>query len=169
MTRAEQIRKALEVLAPLPEEFGECRCRIEHALDIMESTIRAATAIKSERAAAQETGRGYYGALERLLAASRAHAHAGGALGISITSIERALQWRSKFSRALPSGAIIQRQAAALAYSLLWQSNHAAVTTRGGAWHTLGAILCGDQQADLFDYLREFKNDFPEQTETYLK
>ena len=36
MTRAEQIRKALEVLAPLPEEFGECRCRIEHALDIME-------------------------------------------------------------------------------------------------------------------------------------
>ena len=86
------------------------------------ATIRAATAIKSERAAAQETGRGYYGALERLLAASRAHAHAGGALGISITSIERALQWRSKFSRALPSGAIIQRQAAALAYSLLWQS-----------------------------------------------
>jgi len=48
-------------------------------------------------------------------------------------------------------------------------SNHAVVTTRGGAWHTLGAILSGDQQADLFDYLREFKNDFPEQTETYLK
>jgi len=93
MTRAEQIRKALEVLAPLPEEFAECRCRIEHALDIMESTIRAATAIKSERAAAQETGRGYYGALERLLAAS--HADAGGALGISTTSIERALEWRS--------------------------------------------------------------------------
>ena len=99
----------------------------------------------------------------------RAHADAGGALGISITSIERALEWRSKFSRALPSGAIIQRQAAALGYSLLRQSNHAVVTTRGGVWHTLGAILCGDQQADLFDYLREFKDDFPEQTETYLK
>jgi hypothetical protein len=165
MTRAEQIRKALEVLAPRPEELAECRCRVEQALDIMESTIRAASTIKSERAAAQETGRGYYGALERLLAASRAHAHAGGALGISITSIERALEWRSKFSRALPSGAIIQRQAAALAYSLLRQSNRPIVTTRNGAWHRLASILYGDRKADLFDYLRELKDDFAEQTE----
>ena len=123
------------MLAPLPEEFGECRCRIEHALSTLWSDDKSCHSHQVETLRRRRKPTGYYGALERLLAASRAHAHAGGALGISITSIERALQWRSKFSRALPSGAIIQRQAAALAYSLLWQSNHAAVTIHPSAEH----------------------------------
>jgi hypothetical protein len=133
MTRARQIREALQVLAPLPQEFSECQCRVEHAVYIMESTKRGAKAVRSERAATKETGRRYYGALGRLLVASRAHARAGGAIGIPIAHIERTLEWRSKYSRMLPSGAIVQRQAAALARSLLQQSNRRIVTTRGKA------------------------------------
>jgi hypothetical protein len=158
MTRARQIREALQVLAPLPQEFSECQCRVEHAVYIMESTKRGAKAVRSERAATKETGRRYYGALGRLLVASRAHARAGGAIGIPIAHIERTLEWRSKYSRMLPSGAIVQRQAAALARSLLQQLNRRIVTTRGKTWHRLAAILYGDREADLFDYLCELEN-----------
>jgi hypothetical protein len=35
-----------------------------------------------------------------------------------------------------------------------WGHDAGIVTTRGGTWHKLAAILYGDEQADLFQYLR---------------
>jgi hypothetical protein len=163
MIRAEQIHKALELLAPVPDQRDECRRSIEHALGVMDSTTRTAAVIKAQRTANRQTGRAYHAMLERMLTASKAHARAGGALAIPIPDLERvvesATEWDAKFARALPRGAIAKRQATALAYNLLRQWDRPTPTTRGGAWHTLAAILIGDRGADLFRQLREFQLD----------
>jgi hypothetical protein len=162
MTRARQIREALDLLAPAPDRRDECRRDVEHALDVMASTMRAVEVIKAERAAFRKTGRAYHRAFERLLAASKAHARAGGALAIKIARLEETIkfstQWEAKVSRAMPKGAIAERQATALAYNLLRQWDRPTPTTSDGVWHNLAAILLGDPDANLFRHLREFKS-----------
>jgi hypothetical protein len=162
MTRAEQIREALELLSPAPDQRDECRRHVEHALDVMASTMRYVEAIKAERAANRKTGRAYHRALARLLAASKAHARAGGALIFTIAHLEKTIkfstEWDAKFSRALPRGAIAERQATALAYKLLRQWDRPTPTTSDAVWNKLAAILLGDPDARLFRHLREFKS-----------
>jgi hypothetical protein len=161
MIRARQIHKALELLAPAPDQRGECRRYIEHALDVMDSTQRAAAGFKAQRTANRQTGWAYHAAFERMLAVSKAHARAGGALAIPIAELERtvafAAEWDAKFARALPPRGIAERQAVALSRNLLWQWDRPAHKTRGGTWHRLAAILLGDRSADLFRYLCAFK------------
>jgi hypothetical protein len=164
MTRRAQIAEALKVLQPPATERDECRRQVEHALDVMAATLRGVEVIKAERAACRRSGRSYHAALERALAVSKARASDGGALVMPIARLEHAVkfaaEWRAKFSRALPRGAIAERQATALARHLLWQWDRPAPKTRGGPWHELAAILLGDHSADLFRHLRAFRDPY---------
>ena len=161
MTRTGQIRELLELLAPAPDLRDECRRYIERALDVMDSTKRAAAAIKAQRAATRQSGRSYQAALERMLAVGRAHARSGGALAVPIAELEHtvafAAAWDAGFARALPPRGIAERQATALAYNLLWQWDRPAHKSRGGTWYRAAAILLGNPDADLYRYLCEFQ------------
>jgi hypothetical protein len=95
----------------------------------MAATMRGVEAIKSERAARQQSGRHGTRASIRH---QQSNIRAGGALAIPIAPLELAVkfaaEWRARFLQALPRDAIAERQATALAYNLLWQWDRPALT-----------------------------------------
>ena len=172
MTRDQQIRKALELLAPPPRLRAECLQDIKVALDRVE---HGAAVARSFRVAGSKKGkagvRRYYAALRRLRSAYRAldpairpwfslaeTAYVAG----KPTVIDREIAIAEAFldSAVTASAARCQpatRPRVAAAYDLLHWWGHKAVVTRGGKWAQLAKILTGDLTVDLFDHLREFK------------
>ena len=171
MTRDQQIRKGLELLAPPPGERAECQYDIGLALDRVES---GAAAVRSFRVAGSKKGkaglRRYCAALRRLRTAYRSldpairpwfslaeTAYVAGKPTVIDREIARAeslLDWPSPPPRRHASR---NKAAVAAAYDLLqWWGRKAAVT-RGGKWAQLAKILAGDRTVDLFDHLRKFK------------
>ena len=171
MTRDQQIRKALELLAPPPGERAECQYDIGLALDRVES---GAAAARSFRVAGSKKGkaglRRYCAALRRLRTAYRSldpairpwfslaeTAYVAGKPTVIDREIARAeslLDWPSPPPRRHASR---NKAAVAAAYDLLqWWGRKAAVT-RGGKWAQLAKILAGDRTVDLFDHLRKLK------------
>ena len=171
MERHQQIRNALELLAPPPRERAECQHDIGLALDRVE---HGAAAARSFRVAGSTKGKAglkrYYAALRRLRNAYNSldpairpwfslleTVHVAGNATIIDREIARAelfLDWPSLPPRR---DASLHKAAVAAAYDLLEWWSHKAAVTRGGKWAQLATILAGGRTVDLFDHLREFK------------
>lgn len=170
MTRDQQFRKALELLAPPPHQRTECQRDIGIALDWVE---RRATAVRSFRVAGSKKGnaglRRYYAALRRLDIAYRTldpairpwFSLAETAYVPGTTVIDREIAKAEAFlGRASPPprrDASRNKAAVSMATDLLNWWGHKAPVTRSGKWARLAKILTGDLTIDLFDHLREFK------------
>ena len=171
MTRDQQIRKALALLAPPSRHRAECLRDIELALDRME---RGTAAARSFRVAGSKKGKA---GLKRYCAALRRLRHAHYALDPALrpwfslaetayvagkpTVIDREIAIAEAFlaqpSRPPRRDASRNKAAVAAAYDLLDWWGHKTVVTRSGKWAQLAKVLAGDQAVDLFDHLREFK------------
>jgi hypothetical protein len=177
MTRDQQIRKALELLAPPPGQRTECQHDIKVALDRVE---RGAVVARSFRVAGSKKGKSevmrYCAALRRLRNAYHAldpaikpwfslaeTAYVVDAVGnpTKPTLIDREIKIAEAFfARPSPPprpDASRNKLAVAAAYDLLNWWRHRTVVTRSGKWTQLAKILAGDTTVDLFDHLREFK------------
>jgi hypothetical protein len=177
VTRGQQIRKALELLAPPPNDRAECRHDVGLALDRVE---RRAAAARSFRVASSKEGkaslRRYCAALRRLRDAYNSldpairpwfslaeTAYVTGKATVIDREIVRAEAFLGRPSTPPRREASRNKAAVAAAYDLLEWWGHKAVATRGGKWAQLAKILAGDRAVDLFYHLREFKRS-PAQT-----
>jgi hypothetical protein len=171
VTKDQQIRKALELLAPPPGERAECQHDIGLALDRVES---GAAAARSFRVAGSKKGkaglRRYCAALRRLRTAYRSldpairpwfglaeAAYVAGKPTVIDREIARAGSFLDRPSPPPRRLASRKKAAVAAAYDLLQWWGHKAAVARGGKWAQLAKILAGDLTVDLFDHLREFK------------
>ncbi len=171
LTRDQQIRKALELLAPPPGQRAECRHDIGVALDRVE--YGAATA-RSFRVAGSKKGkagvRRYYAALRRLRDAYRSlnpairpwfslseTAYVVGSTTVIDREIALAEAFLDRPSPPARRDASRNKVAVAVAKNLLDWWGHKAGVTRDGKWEKLAKILTGELTVDLFDHLREFK------------
>ncbi len=170
MTRDQQVRKALELLAPPPRHRAECQRDIEMALNWVE---RHVAAVLSFRVAGSKKGkaglRRYRDALRRLNIAYRTldpaispwFSLAETAYVPGQTVIDREIAKAEAFlgRASLPPHRDASRNKAAvlIATYLLDRWGHKAAVTRSGKWARLAKILAGDPRVDLFDHLREFK------------
>ena len=169
MTRDQQIRKALELLAPPAAEREECRHEIRLALDRVEHFTASARSFRAGGSKKKSGLLRYHAALRRLLIAFDSLDPAlrpwfnlapgfttRTAIEAEIAKAESILAQRSAPPRRDGS----RNQAAAkAAYDLLTWRGHDATVTRGGRWEKLAKILAGDLTVDLFDHLRKFKQN----------
>ena len=172
MERDQQIRNALELLAPPSrDERAECLHEISLALDRVE---HGAAAARSFRVAGSTKGKAglkrYCAALRRLRnaynsldPAIRPWFSLAGTVSVAgiATVIDREIARTESFldRPSLPPRRDASRHkiAVAAAYDLLEWWGHKAAVTRGGKWAQLATILAGGRTVDLFDHLREFK------------
>jgi hypothetical protein len=172
VTRDQQIRKALELLAPPPRQRAECQHDIGLALDRVEHRAAAA---RSFRVAGSKQGRAglrrYGAALRRLRSAYHAldpairpwfslaeTAYVAGEPTVIDREIAKTEAFLERPSPPPRRDASRNKAAVGAAYDLLEWWGHKAVVTRGGKWAQLAKILTGDRTLDLFDHLREFKH-----------
>jgi hypothetical protein len=174
VTRDQQVRNALELLAPRPQERPECQHDVGLALDRVE---RGAAAARSFRVAGSKKGKAglkrYCAALRRLRNAYYSldpairpwfslveTAYVAGKATVIEREIAKAKVFLDRPSLSPRRDASWNRAAVAAAYDLLEWWGHKAAVTRGGKWAQLAKILAGDRidrTVDLFDHLREFK------------
>ena len=171
MTRDQQIRKALEVLAPPLRERAECQHDIGLALDRVE---QGAAAARSFRVAGSKEGKAglgrYHAALRRLRNAYYSldpairpwfslveTAYVAGKPTVVDREIAKTESFLDRPSPPPRRDASRNKAAVAAAYDLLGWWGHKAAVTRGGKWAQLAKILAADRTVDLFDHLREFK------------
>jgi len=171
VTRAEQIRKALELLAPPPRERAECKHDIGLALDRVEWGARTARSFRVGGSKKGKAGlRRYVAALRRLRIAYHCldpairpwfslaeTAYVAGKPTVIDREIARAEAFLDRPSPPPRRQASRNKVAVAAAYDLLKWWGHKAAVTRGGKWAELAKILAGDLAVDLFDHLRAFK------------
>ena len=170
MTRDQQIRKALELLAPPPGQRRECRHDIGVALDRVEHRTATARSFRVGRSKKGKEGvRRYYTSLRRLRDAYRSldpairpwfslaeTAYIAGKPTVIDREIAIAEAFLARPSPPPRRDASHNKAAVAVAYNLLGWWGHKAVVTRGGKWAQLAKVLTGDLTVDLFDHLREF-------------
>jgi hypothetical protein len=170
MAKNQQIRKALELLAPPARDRAECRHDIELMLEWAE---RGTEAARSFRIASSKKGkagvRRYYGALRRLRSAYHSldpairpwfslaeTAYVVGKPTIIDREIATAELFLDRPSPPPRPDAARNKRAVTAAYHLLAWWGHKIGVTRGGKWAQLAKILIGDPTIDLFEHLREF-------------
>jgi hypothetical protein len=171
LTRDQQIRKALKLLAPPPSQRAQCRQDIGAMLDRVEY---GAVSARSFRVASSKKGkagvRRYYAALRRLRSAYNAldpavrpwfslteTAYIAGKPTLIDREITTAENFLDRPSPPPRRAADRNKAAVAAAHALLSWWGRKAVVTRGGKWEQLSKILAGDLSVGLFDHLREFK------------
>lgn len=165
MTRDQQIRDALKLLAPPPGDRAECLHDVGVALDRVEFGTAAA---RSFKVASSKRGkvklRSYLAALRRVKAAAAALDPAIRPwFSLPQAVIDREIATTEAFLARPPrpsggSDASRKKATVSVAYDLLRWWNHKVVCTRGGEWAELAAILAGDQDLDLFDHMCAFKH-----------
>ena len=174
MKRDQQIRNALELLAPKSrDKRAECQHDINLALDRVEHHVAAA---RSFRVAGSKKGKSgvmrYCAALRRLRNAYHAldpairpwfslaeTAYVAGKPTVIDREIARAETFLNRPSPPPRRDASRNKAAVAAAYDLLGWWGHKATVTRGGKWAQVANILAGDKATDLLDHLREFKRN----------
>jgi hypothetical protein len=167
VTKDQQVRKALALLAPPRHQRAECQHDIGVALDMVEHRAAAARSFRVFSSKEGKAGlRRYYAALRRLRAAYNSLDPAirpWFSLGPGkSTVIDREIAKAEGFlDRPSPSpprrDASRNKAAVAAAHDLLQWWGHKPAVTRGGKWGQLAKILADDLAADFFDHLREFK------------
>jgi hypothetical protein len=161
LTRAEQIRKALALLASPPERRDECRRDIEHALD----RVKTAITLKADKAGLQryvDAMRWLRAAYQKLNPAIRPFFSLSevGHIAGKPTHIDREIAQAEAFlGQPSPrSRARGHKAAVAASNDLLRWWGRTATTTRRGEWAQLAGILAGDQTVDLYDLMRAYKH-----------
>jgi hypothetical protein len=170
MTRNQQVRRALELLAPRPHQRAECR----HDIELMLKWIERSTATaRTFRIASSKKGKAgvssYYAALRRLRNAYHSldpairpwfslveTAYIIGKPTIVEREIAIAELFLDRPSPPPRPDAARNKGAVAAAYHLLAWWGHKISITRSGKWAQLAKILTGDRTIDLFEHLREF-------------
>ena len=172
MTRDQQIRQALALLAPPPHERAECEYDVQLSLNRAEHDAAAA---RSFRAAGSKKGkaglRRYCAALRRLQIAHRGldpairpwfslaeSAYVARQPTVLDREIARAETFLNRPSPPPRRDASRNKAAVAAAHDLLKWWGHKVAVTRNGKWAQLSKILVGDQAIDLFDHLRAYKS-----------
>jgi len=169
MTRDQQIRRALELLAPPAAEREECLHEICLALDRVKNITALARSSRAGRSKKKGGLLRYHAALRRLLIAFDALDPAlrpwfsltpgfttRTGIEVEIAKAESILAQPSAPPRR-DGGR--NRAAAAAAYDLVTWRGHTATVTRGGRWEKLAKTLANDLTVDLFDHLRKFKQN----------
>ena len=169
MTRDQQIRKALKLLAPPAAEREECRHEIRLALDRVENFTASARSSRASRSKKKGGLPRYHAALRRLLNAFDFLDPAlkpwfNLAPGFTTRTTIEAEIAKAESILAQPSApprrdGSRNKAAVAAAYDLLTWRGHNATVTRGGRWEKLAQILADDLTVDLFDHLRKFKQN----------
>jgi hypothetical protein len=171
MTRDQQIRKALQLLAPPSRLRAEYLQDIKVALNRVEHDAAVARAFRVAESKKGKAGvRRYYAALRWTRSAYCAldpairpwfslteTAYVAGKPTLIDREIAIAETFLDKPSRPPRRDAARNKAGVAAAHDLLSWWGHKAVVTRGGKWDQLAKILIGDLTVDLFDHLREFK------------
>jgi hypothetical protein len=170
MTREEQVRAILKVLAPSSRDRAECWADIEAALDIVASRVKAVGAHRVFGSKEGKLGlRRYRNALRALKAAYAAldpsiapwfsSAETAQIAGRQ-TMIDRELKLVEEFIAKKSPGprrdAITKKAAVAAAHDLLEWRGRKASTTRGALEETVAKLLA-DDQSDLHDHMRAFR------------
>jgi hypothetical protein len=167
MTRAEQRRKAVELLTPPPARRDECLRDIDFALNRVSG--RGVIVFRVLGSKKGKAGISRYANALRELRAAYQNLDPSIRPWFSITEfsfkvgesthIEREIAKAEEFlAQPSPRSRASQHKAAvAAAYDLLAWWDHRATTTRGGMWAQLAGILIGDAKVDLFDLLRAFR------------
>ena len=169
MTRAEQIREALELLAPPAHERDACRRAIEEAIDLVEKMAVAtdgrplpgmpvpANAPRLQHTKeARQAWRAYFQALRQLEARCNALKRFGWKPPIELDKekVERTIAWTEHWFTHWkpPAPTLKQRTAVALARELSGDNT----VSRQSQWFKLAQILYGCR-VDLFRQVRTFE------------
>ncbi len=174
MSKDQQIREALEVLAPATSKRAECVNDVTRALDRLKFGAEAARAF---RMATSKKGRAalksYAAALRRLRSSCDALDSAikpwlSLAMAINGNSIdlEHEIETAEELARQPPSvpgpDSSPRKNAVTAAYDLLRWWGHKPTVTRDGRWAQLAQILADDPSFEPFEHMRKFKrNPFP--------
>jgi len=171
MTRDQQIRKALQLLAPPSRLRAEYLQDIKVALNRVEHDAAVARAFRVAESKKGKAGvRRYYAALRWTRSAYCAldpairpwfslaeTAYVAGKPTVIDREIAKAEAFLNRPSPPPRRDASRNKAAVAAANDLLTWWGHKAAATRGSKWDQLAKILAGDLTLDLFDHLREFK------------
>jgi hypothetical protein len=163
MTRDQQIEAALALINP--EDREQCRRRIETALDDIAGIEEVADTFRSRLYASKVTKAKVQSLRDVLDRVRVTHKNLPEQYKATVF---KELDWRGYIAACdkildLPSEppgprALRRFLAAAKAKHLLLSYGMKPTVTRGRRWHRLAAILYGDRKADLFVYLRQFKD-----------
>ena len=173
VSRNQQVRKTMELLAPPPDRRDECQRDVGVALDRVE---HGAAAARSFRVGGSKKGKGdlrrYLAALRRLQQAYNSIdpaikpwfslveiAYIPGKATVIDREIAKAETFLNRPSPPPRRDASRNKAAVAAAFDLLGWWGHKATVTRGGKWAQVTKILAGDEATDLLDHLREFKRN----------
>jgi hypothetical protein len=163
MTRDQQMRAALKVLAAPRDQLGAYKEEIDDALNIVEVEV---TNDGSKEWVTKKTKgklRSFRAALRRVQAAHNALPAQVKFFAFRDLDFEKQIAVCDRLL-AKPSGqpkraATKQRLAAREARGLLMRYGHKVSVTRGGKWCELAAILYGDEMADLYHHCCAAKKD----------
>ena len=167
MTRDQQIRKALKLLAPPTAEREECRHEIRLALDRVENFTAFARSSRASRSKKRAdcrvtTLRSDGCSTPSILSIRRSSLGSISPQAFTTRTTIEAEIAKAESLLAQPSApprrdGSRNKAAVAAAYDLLTWRGHTATVTRGGIWEKLAKILADDLTVDLFDHLRKFK------------
>jgi hypothetical protein len=155
MTRDEQVRAALKVLAPTSDQREACKERIEDTLNVVGVTNDGWKELRTKKTKLKL--RPFLAALRRVQAAHNAlppqvkfYAFRDPDFKRQIEACDRLLAKPS-----VPKTPTKQRLAATEARALLIHYGRPVATTRRGKWCQLAAILYGDQSANFYHHCCE--------------
>jgi hypothetical protein len=162
MTRQEQIDAVFELLAPPTDQRGEREHDLAQTFDRID---REVSFTRAHRVLASKGKGGVVNLLTALLRLQEAY----GALDPKLKpwfslphGIDREIATAKAFTEQSPHRVhykkVVYRAATRAAYDLLIWWGDEPVTTRNGLWDELAAILSGDLDLDMFEYLREHKS-----------
>jgi hypothetical protein len=171
MPRDQQIRDAVEVLAPATADQAECSDDVARVLDRLKFSAEAALAFrmvtsKKGRAALKS----YSAALRKLMTScnaldsavrpwlSIAMAVSGKAIDLN-REIKTAEQLAKQPSAVPGPDSSRRKMAVAAAYDLLGWWGHQPTVTRDGRWAQLAQILVDDPAFEPFEHMRRFKRN----------
>jgi hypothetical protein len=171
MSRDQQIREAVQVLAPTTANQAECANDVTRVLDRLEFGAEVAGAF---RVATSKKGRAalksYSAALRRLRSScnaldpavrpwlSLAMAVSGKAIDLN-REIRTAEQLAKQRSAVRGPDSSRRKMAVAAAYDLLGWWGHQPTVTRDGRWAQLAQILADDPAFKPFEHMRRFKRN----------
>lgn len=156
MTRDQQIKFALGILNP--EDRAECRADIVQMLDIIDEVMKEEGTMSNSKETKAKVQR-LHKALDEVQAAYNALPDPLKATVFKQPDLHSLPAACKLFkSKSLKRPAERQRLATVAAQALLIDYDIKRTVTRRGPWYRLAAVLYGDRTADLFAYLREFKD-----------
>jgi len=162
MTRQEQMDAVFELLPPTPDQRDEREHDLARAFDRIDFEL---IALRAHRILSSKGKGGTVTLLNALLRLRQAYS----ALDAKIQpwfSLPYGIDREIRIAKALidqsadqvHNRTIVYRAATRAAHDLLVRWGYKPMITRYKRWHQLAAILAGDRDLDMFEYLREHQS-----------